>query len=200
MATFWNDAGLEPKRKFRWLIEVGELDGAQFFAKTVTRPSWALGNHEHKFINHTFNYPARVTWSPIDLTYVDGGNPDMSHTFLQILRTSGYNWPTTADAGSQTITKADATRALGDVTISQIGINRGNILDQWKLANAWISDVTSDTLSYEDDGLVEISCKIVYDWAYLTAAGPRSNLQAPRKNNTGQYDIPAAGKKAAGTS
>jgi len=175
MATFWNDAGLEPKRKFRWLVTVNELENAQFFAKTVTRPSWTLSNHEHKFINHTFNYPARVTWTPIDLTYVDGGNPDMSHSFLHILRASGYNYPDTSAIASQTITKKAATEALGGVTISQIGADSNKVLDSWKLTNAWVSDVTSDTLSYDDDGLVEISCKIVYDWAYLAKAGPRGN-------------------------
>ena len=42
--AFWNHA-LEPKRKFRWLISIPTMKDLQFFAKTVTRPSWTLGNH-----------------------------------------------------------------------------------------------------------------------------------------------------------
>jgi hypothetical protein len=189
MATFWNDSTgkLEPKRKFRWLVTIGELQETEFYAKTVTRPAWTLGNHQHKFINHTFNYPARVEWTPIDLTYVDPGEPDMAHSFLEILRISGYNWPTSPELGSQTVTKHDAVRALGQVSIKQIGESQGQILDEWILVNGWISEVTSDTLSYEDDGLVEISCKIVYDWAYLNTAGAAANGQKP--NYTGKHDL-----------
>ena len=58
---FWSDVNLEPKRKFRWLVSIPNMQDISFFAKTVTRPSWTLGSHPHKFINHTFNYPARRT-------------------------------------------------------------------------------------------------------------------------------------------
>tara|TARA_R110000824_G_scaffold43779_1_gene127775 strand:+ start:20994 stop:21563 length:570 start_codon:yes stop_codon:yes gene_type:complete len=175
MASFWNNTSLEPKRKFRWLVEIGGLENAQFFAKTVTRPSWTLSTHPHKFINHTFNYPGRVEWAPIDLTYVDGGDPDMQHNFLRMLRNSGYNFPSSAAEASQSVTKEKATDALGMVVIKQLGADADTILDQWELTNAWISEAASDTLSYEDDGIVEVTCKIVYDWAYLQKAGKASS-------------------------
>ena len=168
---FWSDVNLEPKRKFRWLISIPNMQDISFFAKTVTRPSWVLGNHPHKFINHTFNYPARVEWSPIDMTFVDVVDPDISAGFLKVLRNSGYNWPTNAANGSQTVTKKNATEAIGSIIIRQIGENENDILDAWELTNAWVSEVNIGDLSYDDDGMVEVQAKVVYDWAYMLLSG-----------------------------
>lgn len=168
---FWSDVNLEPKRKFRWLVSIPNMQDISFFAKTVTRPSWTLGTHPHKFINHTFNYPARVEWSPIDLTFVDVVDPDISAGFLKVLRLSGYNWPTGPSEGSQTVTKANATSAIGDVIIRQIGESESDILDEWRLENAWVSEVNIGDLSYDDDGMVDVSAKVIYDWAYMGSSG-----------------------------
>jgi hypothetical protein len=169
--AFWSDRNLEPKRKFRWLISIPAMGEVEFFAKTVTRPSWTLGNHAHKFINHTFNYPARVEWNPIDMTFVDSTAPDISAGFLKVLRNSGYNWPTDDSIASQTVTKKNATSAIGTVIIKQIGENETNVLDAWELTNAWVSEVNIGDLSYEDDGMVEVSAKFIYDWAYMISSG-----------------------------
>ena len=172
--AFWNHA-LEPKRKFRWLISIPTMKDLQFFAKTVTRPSWTLGNHAHKFLNHTFNYPARVEWGPVDMTFVDNVDPDISAGFLHGLKSSGYNFPETASAASQTVTKKKATEALGTIIIKQIGEDDTKVLDAWELRNAWASEVTIGDLSYEDDGMAEVSVKFIYDWAEMTVSGGDKN-------------------------
>jgi len=178
---FWSDVNLEPKRKFRWMISIPNMQDISFFAKTVTRPSWVLGNHPHKFINHTFNYPARVEWNPIDMTFVDVVDPDISAGFLRVLRNSGYNWPTGPSEGAQTVTKKNATQAIGSIIIRQIGENESDILDAWELTNAWVSEVNIGDLSYEDDGMVEVSAKFVYDWAYMiTSGGGKAGLQGAK--------------------
>jgi len=169
--AFWSDRNLEPKRKFRWMISIPAMGEVEFFAKTVTRPSWTLGNHAHKYINHTFNYPARVEWGPVDMTFVDSTDPDISAGFLQVLRNSGYNWPTADATAAQTVTKANATKAIGSVIIKQIGENEQDVLDAWTLENAWVSEVSIGDLSYEDDGMVEVSAKFIYDWAYMITSG-----------------------------
>jgi hypothetical protein len=168
---FWSDVNLEPKRKFRWMISIPNMQDIQFFAKTVERPSWVLGNHAHKFINHTFNYPARVEWNPINMTFVDVVDPDISAGFLKVLRNSGYNFPTAAKEGAQTVTKKNATQAIGSIIIRQIGENEDDILDAWELTNAWVSEVNIGDLSYDDDGMVEVQAKIIYDWAYMLLSG-----------------------------
>tara|TARA_R110000744_G_scaffold42117_4_gene95264 strand:- start:819 stop:1334 length:516 start_codon:yes stop_codon:yes gene_type:complete len=147
------------------------MEDISFFAKTVTRPSWTLSNQPHKFINHTFNYPGRVEWNAIDMTFVDVVDPDISAGFLKVLRLSGYNWPTGPSEGSQTVTKKSATEAIGSIYIRQIGEDQSDILDEWRLENAWVSEVAVGDLSYEDDGMVEVTTKIIYDWAYMSTSG-----------------------------
>ena len=177
MAGFWNDAtletGIEPKRKCRWLFAAANFGGDETWtAKSVTKPSWNVSTHPHKFINHTFHYPGRVEWQPVEVTLVDVATPmDASANLLGALRQGGYNWPETQAAGSQTITKAGATSALGRVTITQIGSDSNDILDQWVLTNPFITDVKLGDLDYEGDDLVEVSFTIIYDYAYMTHAG-----------------------------
>ena len=52
MAQFWNNSILEPKRKFRWLLQVNGIP--YWTIKKVQRPQYTVGEAEHKYINHTF--------------------------------------------------------------------------------------------------------------------------------------------------
>jgi len=177
MGSFWNDKFLEPKRKFRWLFRAEGLGSdAEWIAKSVKKPSWNVSEHPHKFINHTFHYPGRVEWQPIEATLVDVSHPqDASANLLGALRNAGYNFPTGKFEGSHTITKAGAVGALGKVTITQIGINENDIMDEWTIVNGFITDVQLGDLDYEGDDLVEVSLTMVYDYAYMTHAGGNAN-------------------------
>ena len=173
MGSFWNDILVEPKRKFRWLFRAEGLGSdAEWVAKSVKKPSWNLSEHPHKFINHTFHYPGRVEWQPIEATLVDVADPqDASANLLGALRNAGYNFPTALAEGSQTITKAEAVGALGKVTITQIGQDSDDILDEWTIVNGFITDVQLGDLDYEGDDLVEVSLTMIYDFAYMTKSG-----------------------------
>ena len=107
MANFWNDKITEPKRKFRWLMHV---DGIQFFTiKKVTRPQITITEAEHKFINHTFYFPGRVTYNEIDFTIVDTTNPDAAETLRQIISAGGYRLPSSADIATPLSVSASKT-------------------------------------------------------------------------------------------
>tara|TARA_R110000824_G_scaffold220663_7_gene407857 strand:- start:109 stop:696 length:588 start_codon:yes stop_codon:yes gene_type:complete len=193
---FWSQREIEPKRKFRWLLEIPNLGPeASWMAKSVTKPSWNMSEHPHKFINHTFHYPGRVEWQPVEVTLVDVANPiDMGASFLKILRSGGYNWPTSLEAGSQTITKERAVDALGGlVFIKQIGLDSTKSIDCWALANPFITDVKTGDLDYEGEDLVEVSCTIVYDYAYMTTSGGMPGtaggaLEIPAPPSSGDFD------------
>lgn len=172
--SFWNMSSVEPKRKYRWFLTVGSLgDEVKWLLKTASKPAWNVTEHAHKFINHTFHYPARVEWQPMDIALVDAGDPDVGHSFLHMLRLAGYNFPTDLNNGSQTITKSRAVGALGStVTISQFGADGDDLIDKWKLVNPFFTNIkTGDGLTYEADDLVEVTATIVYDYAYLERAG-----------------------------
>ena len=54
---FWNEAGLEPKRKFRWLLYLAGMP--QFIVKNVKKPSFNVATSNHQFLNYEFYYPGR---------------------------------------------------------------------------------------------------------------------------------------------
>ena len=161
----------DPKRNFRFIVEFGGINATPggavaWYAKTAAKPSFAIANAEHKYLNHTFYYPGSVTWNPVSIVMVDPVNPDMSATFSDIITAGGYAPPTDTTALGTT-SKAKASNALGAVTITQIDSN-GKPLETWTLWNPFIEDIKyGDSLAYGDDNLTEISISLRYDWARI---------------------------------
>lgn len=168
--SFWGDAqsGVEPKRKYRWLLTIGQIP--QYIIKKVKKPSWKLSESPHDFINHKFYYPGRVEWELVNATLVDPVHPDATATMMHILFGSGYNFPETQAAATTTVSKQGATTALGRVNISQIDMD-GNPVEQWVLANAWLQRANFGDLDYSSDDLSEVEIDIRYDWAELVTHG-----------------------------
>lgn len=174
---FWDQQDLHPKRKFRWLLY---FDGMpQFVAKSVTKPGFSIGSTPHQFLQHTFNFPGRVTWSDVTLTIVDPVQPDSAASLYAILLDSGYVKPdqiqSLADGeGYGTIAKDKMVSRLGNkVRIEQIGIDSSNdVIESWTLFNPQITNVTFDTLDYTSDDLLNITIALKYDWASLNDAAP----------------------------
>ena len=194
--AFWNDKIVEPKRKFRWLLSV---DGIPYYTiKKVNRPTYEIAEAEHKFINHTFYFPGRVTYNTVSFTIVDTASPDAAETMRQMLYASGYALPKDEHVATQTITKHGGVTALGRVTIELLGgggkdsqspdrtggygagagtvggINdEDTILEYWTLHNAWVKKIEFSELDYDGDDLTEITVELRYDYAELnqTAIG-----------------------------
>jgi hypothetical protein len=181
MANFWNEKIVEPKRKFRWVMNVG---GIPFWTiKKVTRPVISITEAEHKFINHTFYFPGRVTYNEVDFTIVDTTNPDAAETLRQIIHAGGYRHPKSADVATQSLTKQGAVSSLGVVQIMLLGgggnqtsgagtgvasgNDEGDVIEHWTLYNAWVKDVSFSELDYDGDELSEITVKLRYDFAEL---------------------------------
>tara|TARA_Y100001937_G_scaffold92017_1_gene124549 strand:- start:2839 stop:3429 length:591 start_codon:yes stop_codon:yes gene_type:complete len=174
--AFWSEnygdgTGLkDPKRNFRFKVEFQGIQGAQgpmlWYAKTATKPSFAISAAEHKYLNHTFYYPGSVTWNDVTITMVDPSDPDMASTLAAIVQDGGYK-PPNDPTDLQSISKASAVASLGAVTISQLDSD-GNELETWTLWNAFIIDVKfGDSLAYGDENLTELSVTLKYDWARI---------------------------------
>jgi hypothetical protein len=83
--AFWNDPSeLTPKQSHRWVISFGSNDSPAYqdstknnflpyyFAKSVDLPSYELGIQQAKYLySHTFNFPKRVVWKPITISFHD---------------------------------------------------------------------------------------------------------------------------------
>lgn len=174
--NFGDGTGLkDPKRNFRFTVEFQGIQAAQgsaklWYAKSATKPSFAINAAEHKYLNHTFYYPGNVTWNDITVTMVDPTDPDMAATLSAIVEASGYSPPTDSEDRSS-ISKAKSASALGTVLITQLDSD-GNPLETWTLWNSFLTEVKyGDSLEYGNDDLTELSVTIKYDWARLETKG-----------------------------
>lgn len=180
MANFWSSPiSTDPKRASRWILVTNHIP--VYTLKTVKKPSFTIEKIEHKYLNHTFKYPANVTWEDVEFTLVDPVDPDAAATIIDIISRSGYR-PLRNATDFSTISKDQAIRALGEVKIMQVNAN-GVPIETWTLAQAWISNVDMGELSYDSEELTEIKLTVTYDWASLiVGAGQRSNYDASGYN------------------
>jgi hypothetical protein len=167
----------DPKRNFRFVVEFQGINdpnagGAQlWYAKTVTKPSFAINAAEHKYLNHTFYYPGNVSWNEVTVTLVDPASPDMTATLADIIQLSGYSPPASPD-DLTSISKAKAASGLGTVIVRQLDAE-GNDLETWTLWNSFVADVKfGDNLEYGNDDLTELSVTMRYDWARVVTKNP----------------------------
>ena len=184
MATdFWRNPSFEPKRGFRFLVQLSlpSAEGLQdvtFLAKSVDKPSYSISTSEHQFFNHTFYYPGRVTWNTIDLTLVDPVSPNASQLLYDYLESAGIRKPTNFNQSTATtITKATAVGAKTDLIIQEIatqgGSNTSLVVGEWRLLNSFFTDVSFGAHDYGNEDMIEVSVTVQYDWAeYVSSASP----------------------------
>jgi len=198
--AFWNDKIVEPKRKFRWLLSVNGIP--YYTIKKVNRPTYEVAEAEHKFINHTFYFPGRVTYNTVSFTVVDAASPDAAETLKQMLYASGYALPKDENVATQSMTKNASVSALGNVTIELLGgggknsqapdrqsafgagagavstgyNDEGTVLEHWTLHNAWVKKIEFSELDYEGDDLTEITVELRYDYAELNKTSITPNF------------------------
>ena len=124
--AFWSEKGVEPKRKFRWLLYWSGVP--QFVVKSVKKPSYSVATTAHQFLNYEFNYPGRVTWQDITITLVDPVQPDSTKSLYKILENSGYVLPSDYNEGeAATISKEGMVDALGtEIKLSQLDADGKN--------------------------------------------------------------------------
>jgi len=191
--AFWNEATVEPKRKFKFLLRFGAASDAlpSFVVKKVNKPEITISEATHKFLGHSYYFPATTTWNEINCTVIDpagfGGAGDAVSTTLQapstdvaegmyrVLLAAGYQSPTAqgyavaggAPATLRTFAKSTATLQFDQIEIIQIDAI-GNEIEKWTLNNAWIKKMTFGELDYSSDDINEIQLTFRYDWADLT--------------------------------
>jgi len=175
---FWSAAQVaDPKRSFRWVVEMG-FDGLSnhiaYICSKVSKPKMQIAEGEHKFLNHTFYYPGSVSYEKVSLTMVDPANPHSTELLYNLLQDAGYQLPSGIqdDVGANstsasTISKRLATRTLGRVVIVMLD-GEGNRIEDTVLNNAWISSVDfGGDLDYESENLMPITIELRYDWFTL---------------------------------
>tara|TARA_B100000214_G_scaffold355295_1_gene312932 strand:- start:1187 stop:1807 length:621 start_codon:yes stop_codon:yes gene_type:complete len=198
--AFWNVTSVEPKRQFRWFLTVNGIP--QWVLKTAKKPSFKVTETPHDFLNYKFHYPGRIEWEPIDITLVDPVQPDSTQILYKMLLDGGYVLPSNYQAQAaatkpRTISKNSFVKAFsggGEVYLEQISSNDPNeggqtgMLEKWAIKNPFITSCNFGDLSYENDGLVEISLTIRYDFAECLigpdTGGDRTTGYTPPRGTT----------------
>lgn len=202
--SFWSDpTAKEPLRKNKWLISFTKgLKDYTYGLKTCTKPSYIVENSSHVLLNYTFNFPKRVVWQPITITFASVRNKDLLITddnadqALSIrtlsLANQLYFYINSLDPLSGIYT--DPLGTPQDYSLSKdalvqnfegpilrlLQINEnGNAVENWFLYNAYISEVKFGDLSYESEDIVDVTLTIVYDYAKLTNKVITTFLEQP---------------------
>ena len=180
--AFWNLASSEPRRQHRFLLNFPNLStlaggDIRYLAKTVTKPSYTIGETEHKFLGNTYYYPGAVTWDAVSATLVNAVEPDGNELLYRALYGAGYFDPGDQDAffdgggepggpgpGPGTPNKASALATLGAVEIVELN-GFGQDIGTWKLNNPFITNAKFGDLDYSGEELLNIELTIRYDWA-----------------------------------
>tara|TARA_A100001391_G_scaffold196846_1_gene176089 strand:- start:64 stop:606 length:543 start_codon:yes stop_codon:yes gene_type:complete len=175
---FWtNPTTIEPLRQHRWLLSNGVV---WVWAKSVKPPSHTIETQKYQIGNHRINYPGLLEWQDVTVTIVDlttpldvqGTETPNSQALYDSLRDSGYDPNGVGDGISKQRLAAGVKHifhatAGAELKISQID-HTGKQIQQWKLFNALIKDVTVGQLDYSSDELITIDLTIAYDHAELT--------------------------------
>ena len=155
-------------------------DSTQIFARTFQKPAYSIGVTEHQFLDKTFYYPGRVTWSETSIQFVDSLDPDMDFQLQAILLNAGYvppNFTSTnasvsvLNGNARTVNKLAAVAALGDgIRVTELDA-AGQPRGTYKLNNPFITSVSYGTLDYGSEDLLTVDVGIRYDWAVYTLGG-----------------------------
>ena len=193
--TFWSQAALEPKRVFRFVLQLGPFE--QYLITKVNRPSFEVGESEHNYINHKFYYPGRVTWNDVTFSMVDAVNPDSTGILMKMLMASGYRFPNFSST-TRTISKAEAVGAVSTCVIQVLGTGapdllegqqgaQAEVLESWTLKNPWVKSVSMGELDYSTDDILSMDITLKYDWATLSLGSAQGGAQErlTPKNQTG---------------
>lgn len=169
MAGFWKTELVEPKRQFRWYMKFGSSSGfltpLVYALKKADKPKLKINSVSHKYLNHTFNFPGRVEWEEIGVTFASVSDVDATTLVHRLLNRAGYQTPETV-AERVTFSKQKFAGAIGSIDIVQINAD-GAEIETWTLHNPFFTSVQYGALDYGNDEIVEITTNIKYDWAEL---------------------------------
>jgi hypothetical protein len=171
MANFWSTNNVEPKRNFRFQVQLGGTDAPiLWWAKTVTIPAYDVSEVEHNYLDNRFYFPGRVTWNEVSMTLVDPISVDAVTQTNKILEDMGYAVKAN-DTNKVTMSKKKAANGpLPAVVISVLNAD-GKPIEVWTLRNAFLKSAKFGDLDYSSDDLRTVEMTVRYDWAQCDTSG-----------------------------
>jgi hypothetical protein len=145
----------EPKMKNRFILY---MDGIpSYIVKGVNRPSLTQEAKAIDHINVQRYVKGRTTWNPIQMTLYDPIVPSGAQAVMEWVRL--HHESVTGRDGYLEFYKKDITlNVLGPV---------GDKVEEWILKGAQITEANFGDLNWSDDGQMEFTVGLRYDYAVL---------------------------------
>lgn len=141
----------EPKRTFRWIIEVDGLDA--WTARTFARPSQTFEKTVIDYINQKRYLAGKNEWAELELTLWDPIAPAASQKITQWLRMV-HDAPTGRMGYSEMYKKNFSLKLLD---------GPGNVVEKWNIIGAWPMSVNFGELDYASSEVAQITITIRMD-------------------------------------
>tara|TARA_R110000782_G_scaffold14434_3_gene43041 strand:+ start:1478 stop:2044 length:567 start_codon:yes stop_codon:yes gene_type:complete len=177
MANFWSTNNVEPKRNFRFKVQITGLTKAGadtdvvWWAKTVTTPSFDVSEVEHNYLDNKFYFPGRVSWNEVSMTLVDPISVDAVAVTNQLLVNSGYSVKANTNNLSTMSKKKSTTAGIEQITIEILDAE-GTSIETWTLKQPFIKSAKYGDLDYSSDDLRTVEMTVRYDWAECVTKNP----------------------------
>ena len=141
----------EPKRKNRWVFAIEGIDA--FLMKTASRPTYQTQETTLGFINSTRYLAGKTTFGDIQVTIYDPIAPSGSQQVMEWIRTHFES--VSGRAGYADFYKRDCQLKMLDPV--------GTVVELWDIKGAFLTNVSYNDLSYDDDAPQEISMTLRFD-------------------------------------
>lgn len=145
----------EPKRKFRWVLEIDGIDA--FMVKTASRPQITFDETVVDWINNKRKLAGKATWGDLSVTLYDPIAPSGAQQVMEWVRLNYES--VTGRSGYADFYKRDIALKMLDPV--------GTVVELWDIKGAWASDINFNDLDYSASDAVEIALTIKFDNAIL---------------------------------
>ena len=145
----------EPKQQNRFLMDIEGVPA--YLIKKVARPSVTFGEVILDHINVKRKLKGKANWDNVTLDLYDPVTPSGAQAVMEWVRLS-HESVTGRDGYSDFYKKDIIIKTLGPV---------GDIVEEWKLKGAFVSNANFGDMSWDSDTPVNISITMVMDYAIL---------------------------------
>jgi len=141
----------EPKRDYRWIIEIDGMD--TFLAQTAGRPKVSVEESEHNFINSVQYFAGKARPEPLDISFIDAIAPSQAQKAFEWMRLI-YEFETGLAHGKDVYGKTMMLKMLGP---------EGEVVEKWRLENAWPTNYDPSDLDYNSSEFSTVNLSLRFD-------------------------------------
>lgn len=155
-----------PKRKFRWAIQVFGDDTTQHYVRTFSRPEMSFDEHEINFRHEKMWVAGKMTWSEISMTILDVEKVNPMYEWVRSvyeLQASGSE----GSAGFALMGYDYGTDSYKKEVNLYLLDAKGNKVEDWLLKGCWPKTVSFGDLDYSSSDALDIEVTLRFDRAEL---------------------------------